>query len=154
MECSVFAWDFYDVKEYRPDDFRYEYSHDMWWLNLAILHHASPNLRMRIGSYFARHDAASTGDRFLLCERTETLPYCFFEWEHSFGTIEFGYMSSFHDWEYEGDHGVERGRGFVDKIKLGYGYAFSNSAWIGLSISHVLAIEEFGGGNAQFLLMF
>ena len=74
--------------------------------------------------------------------------------KRSFGTIEIGYMGSFHEWQYEDDSGVETGRGYVDKIKVGYGYAFSKSAWIGLSISHVLAIEEFGGGNAQFLLMF
>lgn len=154
VECSVFAWDFYDSREYRSDDFRYEYSHDMWWLNLSVLHQISPRLRVRIGSYLARHDAASSGDRFLLCERTENLPYCFVEWKRSFGTVEFGYMGSFHEWEYEDAHGIESRRGFVDKIKFGYGYAFSNSAWIGLSVSHVLAIEEFGGGNAQFLLIF
>jgi len=154
MECSAFTWDFYDSKTYRLDDLIYEYSHDMWWLNLTVLHYLTPELLMRTGSYFARHDAISTGDRFLLCERTETLPYCFVEWERSFGTIEIGYMGSFHEWQYEDDSGVETGRGYVDKIKVGYGYAFSKSAWIGLSISHVLAIEEFGGGNAQFLLMF
>ena len=154
IECSVFSWNFVDSKEYRQDDFQYEYTHDMWWLNLMIRHRLSPYWRIRIGSYMAWQDASSSGDRFLSCERTETLPYCFFEWERSFGVIEFGYMGSFHEWQYEDEEGMETRKGYVDKFKFGYSYAFSRTARIGLSISHVAAIEEFGGGNAQFLLLF
>ena len=47
MECSAFTWDFYDSKTYRLDDLIYEYSHDMWWLNLTVLHYLTPELLMR-----------------------------------------------------------------------------------------------------------
>ncbi|MBN1425065.1 hypothetical protein JXA88_10965 [Candidatus Fermentibacteria bacterium] len=88
--------------------------------------------------------------------RREVLPHAFVELARSFGILELGCMSSAYRWDYETDirEGGGDRSGYIDTIKLGYAYAFSPTSRLQLSISHVAAIEEFGGGNAQFTMLF
>lgn len=145
-----------ESKEYHDSTFDYDYTNRVTSYNLRYLLRIRERNRLRVGSYYIRQAADASRYKEYSYRRKEVLPYLFFEIERQFGIIELGYLGSYSTCALDAaDDADDYDRdGYVDKVKLGYTYVFSQNAKIQLSISHVVAIEEFGGGNAQFLLFF
>jgi hypothetical protein len=155
-EFAVARSFFSESKEYHDSAFDYDYTNRVTSYNLRCLFRIREQKRLRIGSYYIKQIAEASKYEEYSYRRNEVLPYLFLEIERPFGTVELCYLGSYstctyHAAEDADDYDTDS---YVDKIKLGYSYGFSEKAKIQLSVSHVLAIEEFGGGNAQFLLFF
>jgi hypothetical protein len=155
-EFAVAKSTFSESKEYHSAAFDYDYTNRVTSYNLRYLFRIRERNRLRVGSYYIRQSADASRYKEYSYTREEVLPYLFYEMERQFGTLELGYMGSYSACVYDatGDGDDYETDSYVDKVKLGYTYVFSERAKIQLSISHVVAIEEFGGGNAQFLLLF
>jgi len=88
--------------------------------------------------------------------RRELLPAVFAARSLGDHEVELGWFGSAYDWDYDavaavGDY--ER-NDYIDKVKLGWTYVFGEKSRIHLSLSHVVRLDNFGGGNAQYLLAF
>jgi hypothetical protein len=112
--------------------------------------------RVRLELNTVRQCARARGVPRFSYRRTEYLPGIFWKYGFTAQDLEIGYFSSVYRWEDDArpDGSDALRNGYVDKVRLGWTARFNPLARLHLSLSHVVNISSFGGGNAQFMMVF
>jgi hypothetical protein len=111
--------------------------------------------KLRPEIHWLRQWAVAVNRRDFTHNREDFFPAVFVEF-HSLGKSiwELGYLASHHQWDYTAGDSTDNRKGFTDKIKLGWTYAFLPTARVQFSLSHELDLDRFGGGNIQYQMNF
>lgn len=134
----------------------YEYANTLYDTSIEFIAPFKRYNRFRLLSHYIHQSAQSREYSAHDFERNDLLMGLFYERFLSRHKIDLGYMFSLFEWDYKGFSGQDNYArdGYVDKIKLGWTYAFKNQARLQISISHQLNIGGFGGANLQYLMFF
>ena len=156
LEAELFLYRFDDNCSYRDAVRDYSYRNGISIGTLRCLFPLGDRYRMRIELSGVGQDSRTR--RGMRCDyrRRELLPSVFAKRHMGHHAVEIGYFGSVYDWEYDDfidSRDFDR-NDYVDKMKIGWFYSFSKSSRIQLSLSHVVSMSSFGGGNAQYIVMF
>lgn len=153
---SFYYYRFDEAKNFYRAEYNYRYHNALYGGSLECIFPAGTRARFRALSHYVRQEAGSSGFNSHDFRRGDLLAGVFYERLFARHSLDLGYMAAFFDWNYNGfaGQGDDRQSGYVDKLKLGWSYAFAKSARIHISISHQVNVGGFGGANLQYLMFF
>jgi len=154
-EAEVSLYHFDDSRGYRDYSLDYSYLNTVSHGALRCLIPRGGN-RIRLEAHGVRQFRRSDGSHDFRYDRREIMPAAFVSRAAGKHTVEIGYLSSVFDWEYDGYDGTpdHYRNDYIDKMKIGWTYEFNKRARIQFSLSHVVSISNFGGGNGQYVMVF
>lgn len=153
---AFYYYRFDEAKNFYQAEHDYRYRNTWYNGALELIFPAGTHARVRTLSHYVHQQAGSNGFNSHDFERNDFLAGVFYERIFARHFIDLGYMVSFFDWTYTGfaGQGDDQQNGYVDKLTLGWSYAFVKSARIHISISHQVNLGGFGGANLQYLMFF
>ncbi len=156
LEVSGTWYHFSEEKRYQQDEYDYLYANDLYDLTVRYVFLLTAQDRIRFGGHYLVQDSSAERYKNFDYSRREILPFLFYERLWRQHTVELGYIGTIQQWDYAAANPADdySHRGYADKVKLGWTYAFKENAYLQLSVSHQIAAGELGGGNAQVMMLF
>jgi hypothetical protein len=153
---GMHVYQFSEAKTFSDDAHNYSYENLFVNYFVEYIRRFQQHHRIRLMSHVIDQDALNYGYQAHLFDRNDFLCGGFYEYIIGSHSIEFGYMFSIYDYEYQdfgftSDYSDKR---YTDKLKLGWYYSFPNNARINISLSHQVIIGGFGGANLQYIMYF
>lgn len=157
IEISTFYYYFYERKRYRTPEYDYSYRNNIYQHTLRYLFDLNSRINLRSSVHYVWQNSDANGFRNYTYERRELFfPAIFVEFRLAQEILELGYFGSSYKWDH--DEGINADDfsedGYIDKLKLGWTHEFNDHAKLQVSISHVVSISGFGGGNLQYIMFF
>lgn len=138
---SVYDYDFFNAFHNIYAEYLYPFSKKM--MGRIVTRYVFQESYSRLFKHFNYH-------------RNEFIPAIFLEYNLMKMTWELGVMESAYHWNNRAlpnQNSFEK-RDFIEKLKLGWTWHFSDRSHIQLSISHVFSVFGFGGANIQMMHFF
>ena len=154
VELSFIHYMYDEMKRFRMGGFSdFRYDNAIYLSAFKYLMPVSQNQRLRLIGRYVIQESNASGFKNYNYSRNEFLPAIFYEYWFTNFIWEFGYKGAVIDWDFDdlspqNDYSFD---GYTEKLKFGCTYKINDSAFLQLSISHVLSYWGFGGGNLQFI---
>jgi hypothetical protein len=159
LSIAVFRIHYYqfdEEKSFTEKTYNYKYMNQFSDVSTEYMHRLDRQHQLRVLAYYISQFAEGYGYQGHKFNRSDIMFGAFYEYFLGSHSLELGYMFTIADYEYEGmgyrpdfNH-----QGYVDKVMLGWLYAFPNDAQINISLSHQLTIGGFGGANLKYIMFF
>ncbi|MBF0226569.1 MAG: hypothetical protein HQK76_14030 [Desulfobacterales bacterium] len=153
-EINYYHYHFYEVKKHYKNLDNYSYLNEINNISLKYMLSLTYDDRIRTEINYLFQNSKAFGCRDYKYHRHDFMPAIFYEHDFENTSFEIGYMSSTFNWDNNELNNAYTNSGYIDKIKMGWTYFFGNKAKLQLSVSHVLSVSGFGGGNLQYILIF
>ena len=156
LQFSFSHYHFSETKKFYDSALDYSYLNEINDCAFKSIFRITNKNRIRLESHYIIQNSNCCGFKNFKYKRRELLPAFFYEYILKKNTWEVGLMGAMYNWDYDAKNSLENydQNDFVDKVKLGWTYNFNQKANLQISISHVISINGFGGGNVQYLMFF
>jgi len=155
-EAVISHYRFRDGRRYGDPGRNYDYRNEVTHGILRCLLPWRETYRVRLEAHGVGQVRRSDGFRRFRYERSEVMPAVFVTRSFGRNGVELGYFGAVYGWDYDDwDDAQDFSRDdYIDKMKIGWSYAFNKRSWVQMSLSHVVSLSNFGGGNMQYVVMF
>ena len=153
-ECSYYNFD--ESRRYRDTADDYRYSNRIFFTRLRYIFPVRRVWQVNCALLYVNQDADAGILKNYSFHRNEYIPVLFLKRSISDNALKIGYFGSFYDMDFDDsiDANYYDINDYIDKITAGWIHSFSSRAKILLSLSHVVSLKNFGGGNMQFFMNF
>lgn len=154
LAASIYYNYFNELKSFYEDENSYDYTNRFFDYALDYVLMISEVDVIRAQVHYLMQEAKSDGYRAHRYDRKDF--YSAFSYERIFSRhrVELQYMVAFPKWDYRGIGELYTDNQYVDKVKIGWTYAFPQGAQFLISVSHEVQSGNFGGGNLQTIILF
>ncbi len=156
IEAELNHYYFFEKQLFRQSAQDYSYSNEIFHGVLRYLVPVWTTSQLDFEMHYVNQYARAGGYKQYTYNRNEYIPAVFLKRSSEKYSVRIGYNGSFYNWDFDDYFNIKDDSkdDFVDKLNLGFTYHFSQTAHVYLSVSHVLQLDDFGGGNMRYMMFF